>query len=218
MHALQLADGVGHRRRIGDRTYLRNELVRWDIGHGESIEILTERMTTAEFTLRLVIRWDQADGWPRDRLESARSRRWLPQKKIAEAFRNSSANGPMKASKAHTARVFRLLSLHPGSDVTAAAVAALADAPFTEARGTLLSLERSGLVQVTPGGGERWRMRDLARAYARRLSEEGATSDGPEAAMDRLLRYYQTTTEAADGGLQGRPASQCHISVTDTKR
>lgn len=106
---------------------------------------------------------------------------------------------------ADTARVFRLLPMHPGPDVRAAAVAALADIPVTEARGALLSLDRVDLVQAVPGGGDRWRMCDLVRAYARRLSEAHATTDGRELARDRLLRYYQTATEAADGRLQGRP-------------
>ena len=104
-----------------------------------------------------------------------------------------------------TSRVFRLLPVHPGPDVSAAAVAALADIPFTEARGALRSMDRAGLVQAMPGGDARWRMRDLVRADARRLSGAHAATDEREVARDRLLRYYQTATEAADGRLQGRP-------------
>lgn len=104
---------------------------------------------------------------------------------------------------AAAARVFRLLAVHPGPDVTVAAVAALADVPFAEARGVLLLLNRAGLVQAARGI-DRWRMRDVARAHACRLSETHATTDEREVARDRLLRYYQTATEAADGRLQGR--------------
>lgn len=50
---------------------------------------------------------------------------------------------------AAAARVFRLLAVHPGPDVSVAAVAALADVPFAEARGVLLFSEQGG---SCPGG------------------------------------------------------------------
>lgn len=103
------------------------------------------------------------------------------------------------------ARVFRLLPVHPGPDVRAAVVAALADIPLTDAHGALLALDRVGLVRAVPGGEDRWRMHYRVRAYAGRLSRAHATTDGRELARDRLLRHYQTTTEAADGRLRGRP-------------
>jgi Tfp pilus assembly protein PilF len=117
-----------------------------------------------------------------------------------------SAEPAYQGLPAHVARVFRLLPMDPGPDVSAAAVAALAGIPSTEARAALRSLDRAGLVQAMTGGDTRWRIRDLARVYARRLSEAHAAPDEREVARDRLLRYYQTTTEAADGRLQGRPS------------
>jgi tetratricopeptide (TPR) repeat protein len=95
--------------------------------------------------------------------------------------------------------------VHPGPDVRAAVVAALADIPLTDAHGALLALDRVGLVRAVPGGEDRWRMHYRVRAYAGRLSRAHATTDGRELARDRLLRHYQTTTEAADGRLRGRP-------------
>lgn len=120
-------------------------------------------------------------------------------------FQILSAEPAYQGLPADTARVFRLLPVHPGPDVSAAAVAALAGIPFTEARGALRSLDRACLVQAAPGSGARWQLRDFVRAYARRLSEAHAAADEREVARDRLLRYYQTAAEAADGRLQGRP-------------
>lgn len=106
---------------------------------------------------------------------------------------------------ASAARVLRLLPVHPGLDAPIAAVAALADLTLDEARSALRSLDLACLVQAVPGYGNRWRIRHHVRAYAGRLSAVHAVTDEREQARDRLLYYYQTAAEAADGQLQGRP-------------
>jgi len=116
---------------------------------------------------------------------------------------------------ADTARVFRLLPVHPGPDVGTAAVAALADITFSEARSALLSLDKVGLVGAVSGSGDRWRMHEPARAHAARLSEALAATDHRERARDRLLRYYQIATEAADGMLRGLPPIPVPQEFTD---
>ena len=48
---------------------------------------------------------------------------------------------------ATAARVFRLLSIHPGPDAPTAAVAAMTSLPVSEAHGTLASLSRARVVE-----------------------------------------------------------------------
>jgi tetratricopeptide (TPR) repeat protein len=103
------------------------------------------------------------------------------------------------------ARVFRLTSVHPGPDASAATVEVLADQPASEVRGALAALAQVHLVETASGGTGRWRMHDLVRLYARHLSDAEAQADGRDFALDRLLGYYLSMTEAADGQVRGRP-------------
>jgi tetratricopeptide (TPR) repeat protein len=105
------------------------------------------------------------------------------------------------------ARIFRLLPVNPGSDVSTDAVGALAEFPFTELRSVLSGLARAHLIEGAPGEHGRWRMHDLVRLYAQQLSEQHARTDRREEATIRLLNYYTETVQAAAGYLQLRPVS-----------
>ena len=89
---------------------------------------------------------------------------------------------------AHAARAFRLVGLHPGSDLDAYATAALTSTTLDEARRSLEILARAHLIHLTGPG--RYGTHDLLRAYARDL----ANSQDPEAdrrrALTRLFDYY----------------------------
>ena len=104
-----------------------------------------------------------------------------------------------------TARVFRLLPVNPGPDVSTAAAAALADLPPGDARKVIGQLVRAHLVEAAAGAAGRWRMHDLLRLYARQLSDAHADADEREQARDRLLRYYLETAGAADAHLRALP-------------
>jgi tetratricopeptide (TPR) repeat protein/DNA-binding XRE family transcriptional regulator len=104
-----------------------------------------------------------------------------------------------------SARVFRLLPVNPGPDISTAGAAALTCLPLGEVRGVLASLARAHLVEAAPGASGHWRMHDLVRLYAHRLSDEHAEADGREQSRDRLLSYYLTTAEAADAHMQALP-------------
>ena len=93
---------------------------------------------------------------------------------------------------ADAARVFRLLPVNPGPDVSTAAAAALAGWPLGEARAVIGRLARAHLVEAGRRRAGRWRMHDLLRLYARRLSDAEAAADEREQARDRLLGYYLT--------------------------
>lgn len=95
------------------------------------------------------------------------------------------------ALEADEAATFRLLGLHPGSDISLAAVAALSGQRETETRTRMQRLRRGNLVTEYPR--ERYRLHDLLRAYAaERLARENISADR-EAATTRLLDYYLGT-------------------------
>jgi len=89
-------------------------------------------------------------------------------------------------------RMFRLLGLVPGDDVTVAAVAALADLPAPEVAPLLDRLVCANLVTGQAAG--RYSMHDLIREFALKLAREDG--DG-EAAVPRLLAFYLRAAAAA---------------------
>ncbi len=103
------------------------------------------------------------------------------------------------------ARVFRLLPVNPGPDVSTAAAAVLADLPVREVRAVLAGLARAHLAEAVPGNAGRWRMHDLVRLYAQRLSEEHTEADGREQARDRLIGHYLHMGGAASEHLRALP-------------
>ena len=96
------------------------------------------------------------------------------------------------------ARMFRLLGLHPGPDVSAPVAASLAGAPLLQARATLAELTRASLLTEETSG--RFTFHDLLRAYA---AERAALADdsgnGLEEARLRLLDHYVRTARAGIG-------------------
>jgi tetratricopeptide (TPR) repeat protein len=89
------------------------------------------------------------------------------------------------------ARMFRLLGLHPGPDISAPAAASLAGLPLPLARRLLRELTRGHLLaEPSPG---RYAFHDLLRAYA---AEQAAATDSEaarRAALHRVLDYYLHT-------------------------
>ncbi|WP_326955197.1 tetratricopeptide repeat protein [Amycolatopsis sp. NBC_01286] len=89
---------------------------------------------------------------------------------------------------ADAARVFRLCGLHPGRDLTPAAIAALARLPLPEAERLTGSLVRAHLAQET--GHDRVQLHDLLRVYAAELAAEepGESHDAEERLFDFYVR------------------------------
>ena len=93
------------------------------------------------------------------------------------------------------ARMFRLLSLHPGPDITAAAAASLAGVQPGQAREVLGELTRASLVaQHMPG---RFACHDLLRAYAAERAAAEESEPARRAAIQRMLDHYVLTANAA---------------------
>jgi DNA-binding SARP family transcriptional activator/tetratricopeptide (TPR) repeat protein len=94
-----------------------------------------------------------------------------------------------------TARVFRLLGLHPGPDTSAAAVASLAGLPLAQARASLARLTSIHLiVEHEPG---RYTLHDLLRLYAAELAGTQETGDQRRAAVRRMFDHYLHTAHVA---------------------
>ncbi|MFV2013471.1 MULTISPECIES: BTAD domain-containing putative transcriptional regulator [unclassified Micromonospora] len=96
---------------------------------------------------------------------------------------------------AEAARAFRLLGLHPGADVDAAAVAALAGTDPVTADRLVNRLCRAHLVE--PAGPDRYGMHDLLRAYAAELAADVDPPEVRDAAVTRLFDYYLRTAATA---------------------
>ena len=99
------------------------------------------------------------------------------------------------------ARLFRLLSVHPGLDISTAAAAALVNLLEIDTRRLLEALARSHLVEIGTAYG-RWRMHDLIRLYSEYCREAETTAYDFAAAMTQLLEYYLSTMRAANSHLR----------------
>ena len=101
------------------------------------------------------------------------------------------------------ARLFRLLAVNPGPDISTAA-AALTGQPAGATRMVLGRLVRAHLVEPAGAGTGRWRMHDLLRLYARQLSGTDTGAEDRDLARDRLLDYYLDRAGTADEHLRAR--------------
>jgi len=94
------------------------------------------------------------------------------------------------------ARLFRLLGLHPGPDVSAAAAASLAGHSPPQTRPLLAELTRASLLfEHAP---DRYALHDLLRAYAADLARAADPGDQRRAAVGRVLDHYLHTAYTAD--------------------
>jgi tetratricopeptide (TPR) repeat protein len=92
------------------------------------------------------------------------------------------------------ARLFRLLGLHPGPDVTAPAAASLAAAPPARVRRLLAELTRAHLLTEPTSG--RYTFHDLLRAYAVEQTDAHDSAEQRHAATHRILDHYLHTAHA----------------------
>jgi DNA-binding SARP family transcriptional activator len=92
-------------------------------------------------------------------------------------------------------RVFRLIGLPPGPDITPPAIASLAGVTLAEAEQTLHELARAHLLTEHTTG--RYVLHDLLRAYAAEQVQARDTPDERHQATRRLLDHYLHTAHAA---------------------
>jgi tetratricopeptide (TPR) repeat protein len=104
-----------------------------------------------------------------------------------------------------SARVFRLLSVAPGPDVSTDAITVMVGLPVEKARTVLHGLIQAHLVEHAPQSAERWRMHDLVRMHAQQRSDEHAVADKRSQAQGELLDYYRDVARVADMLVRGLP-------------
>jgi DNA-binding SARP family transcriptional activator/tetratricopeptide (TPR) repeat protein len=93
-------------------------------------------------------------------------------------------------------RLFRLLGLHPGPDITIPAAASLAGIPPSQARGALRELVGAYLVNERVPG--RYSMHDLLRTYATEQANASESEADRLPAVLRMLDHYLHTAWAGD--------------------
>jgi DNA-binding SARP family transcriptional activator len=93
------------------------------------------------------------------------------------------------------ARMFRLLGLHCGPDMTLSAAASLSALPRDQARAGLVELTAAGLItEHRPG---RYTFHDLLRAYAIGQARRIEPESGQTAAIRRSVEHYLHSVDAA---------------------
>jgi len=102
----------------------------------------------------------------------------------------------VRALSADQARVFGLLGVAPGSDISLPAAAALTALSTSQTCAVLGELEIASLLQQPMPG--RYRMHDLIRHYAADTTNDDLTVDVRQAALRRVLDFYTHTAYAAD--------------------
>ena len=94
-----------------------------------------------------------------------------------------------------SARLFRLLSLHPGPDVAVPAAASLVGWPAPVTRGRLAELAEVNLLdERTPA---RYALHDLLRVYTGELAHRHDTAADQQVARQRLVAHYLHSAHAA---------------------
>ena len=95
------------------------------------------------------------------------------------------------------ARMFRLLGVHPGPDISLSAAASLAGMPRAAAGDALRELAMTHMAaEYLPG---RFTFHDLLRAYAAEAAERHDPEPERRAAVHRVLDHYLHTAMAASG-------------------
>jgi len=94
------------------------------------------------------------------------------------------------------ARAFRLLSLHPGPDISTPAAAALIGVSLTCARQLLDALRHAHLIESVSH--DRYRFHDLLRLYATERANVEETEQDRTTAIRRVLSWYLHAADAAD--------------------
>ncbi|MFI6587440.1 tetratricopeptide repeat protein, partial [Embleya sp. NPDC050493] len=107
------------------------------------------------------------------------------------------------------ARLFRLLPLNPGADISTEAAARLvhtdvSDTALYDTEELLQDLARAHLVEPAATWG-RWRMHDLVRLHADHHGHTHGDTDQRSLARTRLHTHYRTTTRAAATHLEPLP-------------
>lgn len=101
-----------------------------------------------------------------------------------------------RALAPETARVFRMLGLHPGPTFSATATATLTGDSVVNVRRQLTALTNSYL--LTEIDHDRYRFHDLLRVYAKERTDEEESRQQRESSLKGLLDWYLACADSAD--------------------
>ncbi|MFI6517532.1 tetratricopeptide repeat protein [Spirillospora sp. NPDC050679] len=184
--------------RLTDQTEDAERLVEWCAGLPLAIEIVAALLVT---------RPRKSLAATLSRLEAGRARAGEVNAVFALSY---------EALEPVQQRVFRLMALNPGPQISTPAVAALTGLSEEHAEETLEVLAAAHLVQEAEQDGRHgwWRTHDLVTAYATTLIDH-ATGHDADQALERLLRYYNDTARAATAllGAQGTNPATCGFAT-----
>ncbi|MEU4524920.1 tetratricopeptide repeat protein [Amycolatopsis sp. NPDC024027] len=113
-------------------------------------------------------------------------------------------DGSYRMLDAAASRLFRLLGLFPGADISTHAAAALAGLDLAATRRLLGKLATAHLIE--PAGRHRYRLHDLLRSYAAERAGRENTQSEREQAERRLVEWY--AQQVAAGKLVTHPPSR----------
>ncbi|ALG11841.1 ATP-binding protein [Kibdelosporangium phytohabitans] len=99
------------------------------------------------------------------------------------------------ALQPEAARLFRLLGLHPGPEVSIAAAGALAGLAPAKARQLLDTLASAHMLEEV--GRDRYRLHDLLRMYAAECALDSESEQDRDEAVRRVLSWYLYSADAA---------------------
>ncbi|MGW3353644.1 ATP-binding protein [Nonomuraea rubra] len=112
-----------------------------------------------------------------------------------------------QALSSAAARMFRMLSLHPGPDLSVAAAGSLAGVTARQARMALTELADGHLItEHLPG---RYAMHDLLRAYAMEAAHACDSEEERARATRRMVDHYLHSAHAADRLLGSARSPSC---------
>lgn len=97
---------------------------------------------------------------------------------------------------ADAAKMFRLIGLHSGAEISVGAAAALANVSRNKASNTLHILSSANVLDYLGGG--RYKMHDLLRLYARERAQHEEEPEEKHRAVARVLTWYLHGADAAD--------------------
>ena len=104
-------------------------------------------------------------------------------------------DGSYRTLRPATARLFRLLGVAPGSDLSTGAITALADTDPATVREQIEELWSGHL--LAPGRPGRYVVHDLLQAYAAEIAASELYQEESDAGLDRLGLWYARTVSAA---------------------
>jgi DNA-binding SARP family transcriptional activator/tetratricopeptide (TPR) repeat protein len=187
---------------------------------GEEVAVreVVERCGYLPLAIRIAgARLRSRPAWTMDYLaDRLRQARW-PLAELAAGDRSVAAAFALSYEHLDEARrhMFRLLGVHPGPDIDAAAAASLAAVSQSEAGRLLEDLVDDHLVQQPVAG--RYRLHDLVREHARAVADTGEPPEARAAALCRVVDFYLHTGYAGSRALDeqhppidiGGPAAGC---------